>query len=172
MKTIMEQITEALKPVKSVKTLKAERGKTNVFYVSKANKAVRIKADNLFKPDAIDAHSFELVGYDRIVEGETLRNALKTSLFGKTEITVEDAAAIRSAAAKFLEFVKELTIVDAPKKEKTPFQKEKAAAQAKIQNVKAGSNKSLTLEQAKAELIDVYLKYGEVYKPKDAKTNL
>ena len=52
------------------------------------------------------------------------------------------------------------------KKEKTPFQKEKQAAFAKKMNVKNGVNKSVTLEEAQAELEAVYAKYGKEYKPR------
>jgi len=48
----------------------------------------------------------------------------------------------------------------------TSFKKEKQAAFAKIQNVKSGANKSVTLEEAQAELVAVYVKYGKEYKPR------
>lgn len=48
----------------------------------------------------------------------------------------------------------------------SPFEIKKRAANAKIQNVKNGKNKSVTLDVAKAELLAVYTEYGKVYNPR------
>lgn len=168
MSTLIQQIQEAIKPVKNVKTLKNDKGKVTVSFVSEANDKVVVKAEELLTKEALN-RKVELVGYKRVETDSSIRKPLMMAIFGKTEVSVAEASEIRKTAELFNKIVKELTIIEAPAKEKTPFQKEVAAAQAKIQNVKAGKNKSVTPEQAQAELEAIYTKYGETYVPRKKK---
>lgn len=161
----MEQITEAVKPVKSLKALKNDKGKISVTYVGENNPDSILKAEDLFTTAAL-ARKIELQGYKRVEIDNSIRTPLMVTLFGKTELTPAEAAEIRKTTLFFNNIVKELSIIETPKAELTPFQKEKQAAYAKKMNVKNGKNNSITLEQAQAELEAVYAKYDEPYKPK------
>lgn len=165
MSTLIEKISEAIRPVKSLKALRNDKGKVTVTYVGEDNPESILKAEVIFTPAALE-RKIELQGYKRIETDNSIRKPLMIELFGKTELSVAEASSIRKTAKFFNEIVKELSIIEAPKTPKSEFIREKQKAQAKIQNVKAGKNKAISLEDAVAELEAVYTKYGEVYKPR------
>lgn len=144
------------------------------------------ESDTFTNPDEFITRKLNGADYKKVVLLSSPKDDFLKEFFGTDEYKITKdvksdmhviklvfaAAGLITTNAMNPEQVNATSTPEKPKKEKTPFQKATAAAQAKIQNVKGGKNKSVTLEQAQAELLSIYEKFGEVYKPRDAKTNL
>lgn len=155
MKTLFEQIVEIR--AKAGDLLKLNKEFVTVFYKHKTN-----EEDIFTNPEEFFNRKLITTDYEKEVKTSSPIKDLKKEIFGDEnyEITDDTFKAIESF---------DNLLIALNEKPVSDFKKEKQKAQAKEQAVKNGTNKSCTEEEAHAELLAVYEKYGMIYKPKGKK---
>lgn len=174
-KSLFEQLAEIANKYYQYPNLHKIDSKT--IYQHKKN-----AEDRFTNPEEFFNRRLNGADYEKIVELSSPIKSFYKDFFGDEEFKVthnvkKDMHIIKLmfAATNLIstnpinpEQIKDATTPDI----KAEFRKAKKAAQTKIQNVRAGKNKSTSLQEAKDALLDVYTKFGVPYIPKNAKTNL